>query len=176
MGAFRDLIDSALGERTAGYKQALKQRQTTGRLTTGGTGYSDKQTRALQFAQDVARGFSAKALGDAMANGTPKAATAANVANVASNAVASNSNYATLDSLDKAQRRSEGLRVDEENKRRAEQYENFANALEGIAGSVQQGIQQGYNQNQQKKEQNTSVNSQNKPGSVNYGFEATYGD
>lgn len=174
MGAFRDLIDSSLGERTAGYNRALKQRQTTGRLTTGATGYSDKQTRALQFAQDVARGFTAKTLGDAMANGTPKAATAANVANVASNAVASNSNYAALDSLDKAQRRSEGLRVDEENKRRAEQYENFAGALEGIASGVQQGVRQGYNQEQQKKEQNTSVNGQNKPGTVSYG--STYGD
>lgn len=174
MGAFRDLIDSSLGERTAGYKEALKKRQTTGRLTTGGTGYSDKQTRALQFAQDVARGFSAKALGDAMANGTPKAATAANVANVASNAVASNSNYATLDSLDKAQRRSEGLRVDEENKRREEQYENFANTLEGIAGGVQKGIRAKYNQNQQEEEEDTSVNGKKKPGTVNYGD--TYGD
>lgn len=176
MGAFRDLIDSWVGERTAGYNKALKQRQTTGRLTTGGTGYSDKQTRALQFAQDVARGFSAKALGDAMANGTPKAAAAANAANVASNAVASNSNYAALDSLDKAQRRSEGLRVDEENKKRAEQYENFANALEGIAGGFDDGIRQKYNQNQQKKEQNTSVNSENKPGTTTYGFDTKYGD
>lgn len=143
MGAFSDLINSALGNTTEGYDEAVKRRQQTGRLTTGGTGYSDKQTRALKFAQDVARGWSAQALGDTMANGTPQAAAAVNAAKVAQSGVEGNSNYNALNSLDAAQRRSEGLQVDEENKIRAEQYENAANLMEGVAGSIQQGVQLG---------------------------------
>jgi hypothetical protein len=143
MGAFSDLINSALGNTTEGYDEAVKRRQQTGRLTTGGTGYSDKQTRALQFAQDVARGWSAQALGETMANGTPQAAAAVNAAKTAQSGVEGNSNYNSLDSLDAAKRRSEGLQVDEENKMRAEKYENTMGALEGTAGAIQQGVQLG---------------------------------
>lgn len=143
MGAFSDLINSALGNTTEGYDEAVKRRQQTGRLTTGGTGYSDKQTRALRFAQDVARGWSAQALGDTMANGTPQAAAAVNAAKAAQSGVEGNSNYNALNSLDAAQRRSEGLQVDEENKMRAEKYENAMGALEGTVGAIQQGVQLG---------------------------------
>lgn len=143
MGAFSDLINSALGNTTEGYDEAVKRRQQTGRLTTGGTGYSDKQTRALRFAQDVARGWSAQALGDTMANGTPQAASAVNAAKAAQSGVEGNSNYNALNSLDAAQRRSEGLQVDEENKMRAEKYENAMGALEGTVGAIQQGVQLG---------------------------------
>jgi hypothetical protein len=143
MGAFSDLINSALGNTTEGYDEAVRRRQQTGRLTTGGTGYSDKQTRALRFAQDVARGWSAQALGDTMANGTPQAAAAVNAAKAAQSGVEGNSNYNALNSLDAAQRRSEGLQVDEENKMRAEKYENAMGALEGMAGAIQQGVQMG---------------------------------
>lgn len=143
MGAFSNIVNSLLGEATEGYKTALKQRQETGRLTTGGTGYSDKQTRALQFAQDTARGWSAQALGDTMANGTPQTAQAVNAAKTAQSGVEGNSNYAALDSLDAAKRRSEGLQVDEENKKRAEKYENAMGALEGTVGAIQQGVQIG---------------------------------
>lgn len=145
MGAFSDLINSALGNTTEGYDEAVKRRQQTGRLTTGGTGYSDKQTRALRFAQDVARGWSAQALGDTMANGTPQAAAAVNAAKAAQSGVEGNSNYNALNSLDAAQRRSEGLQVDEENKMRAEKYENAMGALEGTVGAIQQGVQLGTN-------------------------------
>ena len=145
MGAFSDLINSALGNTTEGYDEAVKRRQQTGRLTTGGTGYSDKQTRALRFAQDVARGWSAQALGDTMANGTPQAAAAVNAAKAAGSGVEGNSNYNALNSLDAAQRRSEGLQVDEENKMRAEKYENAMGALEGTVGAIQQGVQLGTN-------------------------------
>lgn len=141
MGAFSNIVNSLLGEPTEGYREAVKRRQETGRLTTGGTGYSDKQTRALQFAQDVARGWSAQALGETMANGTPQTAQAVNAAKTAQSGVEGNSNYNALNSLDTAQRRSEGLLVDEENKKRAEQYENAMGALEGVAGAVQQGAQ-----------------------------------
>lgn len=145
MGAFSNIVNSILGEPTEGYKEALKQRQETGRLTTGGTGYSDKQTRALQFAQDVARGWSAQALGDSMANGTPQTAQAVNLAKTAQSGVEGNSNYNALDSLDAAKRRSEGLLVDEENKKRADEYWNNMAGVEQIANSATDALRIGAN-------------------------------
>jgi hypothetical protein len=141
MGAFKDIVNSILGEETEGYRDAVKQRQETGRLTTGGTGYSDKQTRALQFAQDVARGWSAQALGETMANGTPQTAQAVNAAKTAQSGVEGNSNYNALDSLDAAKRRSEGLLVDEENKKRADEYWNKMARYETLANGVSDAIQ-----------------------------------
>lgn len=136
MGAFSNIVNSILGEPTEGYREALKQRQQTGRMTTGGTGYSDKQTRALQFAQDVARGWSAQAIGDSMANRTPSTAQAVNAAKTAQSGVEGNSNYAALDSIDAAKRRSEGLLVDEENKKRADDYWNNMAGVEQMASGV----------------------------------------
>lgn len=140
MGAFSNIVNSILGEETEGYREALKQRQETGRMTTGGTGYSDKQTRALQFAQDVARGWSAQAIGDSMANGTPQTAQAVNAAKTAQSGVEGNSNYNALDSLDAAKRRSEGLLVDEENKKRADDYWNNMAGVEAMVGGFQDAL------------------------------------
>lgn len=141
MGAFSNIVNSILGEETEGYRDAVKQRQETGRLTTGGTGYSDKQTRALQFAQDVARGWSAQALGETMANGTPQTAQAVNAAKTAQSGVEGNSNYNSLDSLDAAKRRAEGLIVNEENKKRADDYWNNMEGVEQMANGVSDAIQ-----------------------------------
>ena len=145
MGAFSNIVNSILGEETAGYREAVKQRQETGRLTTGGTGYSDKQTRALRFAQDVARGWSAQALGDSMANRTPSTAQAVKAAQSATQGLESGNNYTALDSLDKAKRRSEGLLVDEENKKRADAYWNNMAGVEQIANSATDALRIGAN-------------------------------
>lgn len=145
MGAFSNIVNSILGEPTEGYREALKQRQQTGRMTTGGTGYSDKQTRALQFAQDVARGWSAQAIGDSMANRTPSTAQAVNAAKTAQSGVEGNSNYAALDSIDAAKRRSEGLLVDEENKKRADDYWNNMAGVEAMVGGAQDALRVGAN-------------------------------
>lgn len=133
MGAFKNIVDTILGEATGEYKEAVAQRQKTGRLTTGGTGYSDKQTRALQFAQDVARGWSASAIGDSMANRTPATAQAVKAAQASVQGLEAGNNYTALDSLDKAKRRSEGLLVNEANKRRADEYNNTMAGVEQIA-------------------------------------------
>ena len=145
MGAFSNIVNSILGEETEGYREALKQRQETGRMTTGGTGYSNKQTRALQFAQDVARGWSAQALGETMANGTPQTAAAVNAAKTAQSGVEGNSNYNALDSLDAAKRRSEGLLVDEENKKRADDYWNNMAGVEQIVNTASDALRIGAN-------------------------------
>ena len=136
MGAFSNIVNSLLGEATEGYKEAVKQRQETSRMTTGGTGYSDKQTRALQFAQDVARGWSAQAIGDSMANRTPSTAQAVKAAEAATQGIENGNNYTALDSLDKAKRRSEGLLVNEENKKRADDYWNNMAGVEQIANAA----------------------------------------
>lgn len=141
MGAFKNIVNSILGEATEGYKDAVKQRQETGRMTTGGTGYSDKQTRALQFAQDVARGWSAQALGDSMANRTPSTAQAVKAAQAATQGIENGNNYTALDSLDKAKRRAEGLIVNEENKKRAVDYWNNMAGVEQMANGVGDSIQ-----------------------------------
>lgn len=133
MGAFSNIVNSILGEETEGYRKAVKQRQETGRLTTGGTGYSDKQTRALQFAQDVARGWSAQALGDSMANRTPSTAQAVKAAQAATQGIENGNNYTALDSLDATKRRSEGLLVNEENKKRTDDYWNNMAGVEQMA-------------------------------------------
>lgn len=143
MGAFSNIVNSILGEATDGYKEAVKQRQETGRMTTGGTGYSDKQTRALQFAQDVARGWSAQALGDSMANRTPSTAQAVKAAQAATQGIENGNNYTALDSLDAAKRRSEGLLVDEENKKRADDYWNNMAGVEQIANSASDALRVG---------------------------------
>lgn len=143
MGMFSDLINSALGNSSDEYKEAVARRQQTGRLTTGGTGYSDRQTRALQFAQDVARGWSAQSLGEAMGRGQVGGALGVNAAMTAMNAVTGNNNYDSLNSLDEAQKRSEGLQVAEANEKQKEQYDNAANLMEGVAGGIQQGVQLG---------------------------------
>ena len=140
MGAFSNIVNSILGEETAGYREAVKQRQETGRLTTGGTGYSDKQTRALRFAQDVARGWSAQALGDSMANRTPSTAQAVKAAQSATQGIENGNNYTALDSLDKAKRRSEGLLVNEENKKRADDYWNNMAGVEAMVGGFQDSL------------------------------------
>lgn len=141
MGAFSNIVNSMLGNATEGYKEAVKQRQQTGRLTTGGTGYSDKQTRALQFAQDVARGWSAQALGDSMANRTPSTAQAVKAAQAATQGIENGNNYTALDSLDKAKRRAEGLLVNEENKKRADDYWNNMAGVEQMANGVGDAVQ-----------------------------------
>lgn len=141
MGAFSNIVNSMLGNATEGYKEAVKQRQQTGRMTTGGTGYSNKQTRALQFAQDVARGWSAQALGDSMTNRTPSTAQAVKAAQAATQGVEQNNNYAALDSLDKAKRRAESLIVNEENKKRADEYNNTMAGVEQIANGVSNAVQ-----------------------------------
>lgn len=145
MGAFSNIVDSILGEETEGYREAVKQRQETGRMTTGGTGYSDKQTRALQFAQDVARGWSAQALGDSMANRTPSTAQAVKAAQAATQGVEENSNYNALDSLDAAKRRAEGLMVNEENKKRADDYWNNMAGVEQMANTATDALRMGAN-------------------------------
>lgn len=141
MGAFSNIVNSMLGNATEGYKEAVKQRQQTGRMTTGGTGYSDKQTRALQFAQDVARGWSAQAIGDSMANRTPSTAQAVKAAQAATQGIENGNNYTALDSLDKAKRRAEGLIVNEENKKRADEYWNNMAGVEQMANGVSDAIQ-----------------------------------
>lgn len=145
MGAFKNIVNSILGEATEGYKDAVKQRQETGRLTTGGTGYSDKQTRALQFAQDVARGWSAQAIGDSMANRTPSTAQAVKAAQAATQGIENGNNYTALDSLDATKRRSEGLLVDEENKKRADDYWNNMAGVEAMVGGAQDALRVGAN-------------------------------
>lgn len=135
MGAFSNIVNSVLGNATEGYKDAVAQRQKTGRMTTGGTGYSDKQTKALQFAQDVARGWSAQALGDSMANRTPSTAQAVKAAQASVKGLESGNNYTALDSLDKAKRRSEGLLVNEENKKRADDYWNNMAGVEQMVST-----------------------------------------
>jgi hypothetical protein len=141
MGAFSNIVNSMLGNATEGYKEAVKQRQQTGRMTTGGTGYSNKQTRALQFAQDVARGWSAQALGDSMANRTPSTAQAVKAAQAATQGIENGNNYTALDSLDKAKRRAEGLMVNEENKKRADEYWNNMAGVEQIANGISNAVQ-----------------------------------
>jgi hypothetical protein len=141
MGAFSNIVNSMLGNATEGYKEAVKQRQQTGRMTTGGTGYSNKQTRALQFAQDVARGWSAQALGDSMTNRTPSTAQAVKAAQAATQGIENGNNYTALDSLDKAKRRSEGLLVNEENKKRADEYWNNMAGVEQIANGISNAVQ-----------------------------------
>lgn len=125
------------------YEDAVARRQQTGRMTTGGTGYSDKQTRGLQFAQDVARGWTAQALGESMGQGQGLGTRAVNASLSAQNATNQNNQYEALNSLDEAKRRAEGLQVAEANEQEKEKSDRFYDALQtGIntAGTLINGV------------------------------------
>ena len=136
MGVLADIFS-----KSPEYKEAVAKRQLTGRLTTGGTGYSDRQTRGLQFAQDVARGWTAQAIGDSMTGNQNAATTAIQAAKTAQAGVAQNNAYDTLNSLDEAQKRSEGLQVAEANEQEKQRADNALGIAEGLANTAQQGFQ-----------------------------------
>ena len=124
------------------YEDAVARRQETGRLTTGGTGYSDRQTRGLQFAQDVARGWSAQALGDSMGYGQNLGSRVNNAVKTVESGVMNNNTYDALNGLDEAKKRAEGLQVSEANEQEKAKSDNFYNTLQtGInaAGTIAQG-------------------------------------
>lgn len=142
MGAFKDLMDSMLGNATDDYNEALQRRIEAGRNTTGQTGYNNRTSRALKFAQDVARGYAADTLGSA-SFGQPVNARASQAATTTSSAVQNSDNYSALNAMDEAERRSKSLQVDEENKRRANEYNNTMAGLEQIVSGIQGGFQTG---------------------------------
>ena len=140
MASFREILGLSKSKE---YEDAVARRQETGRLTTGGTGYSDRQTRGLQFAQDVARGWTARALGESMGQGQGTGTRAVNAALAAQNATNQNNQYAALNSLDEAKKRAEGLQVSEANEQEKAKSDNFYNTLQtGIntAGTLVQGV------------------------------------
>lgn len=144
------------------YEDAVARRQQTGRMTTGGTGYSDKQTRGLQFAQDVARGWTSQALGESMGQGQGVGTRAVNAALAAQNATNKNNQYDALNSLDEAQKRSEGLLVSEANEQEKAKSDNTLGLVEGIGNAAITGVQYGMMgkqlENQKKKEAANNLN------------------
>lgn len=143
MASFREILGLSKSKE---YEDAVARRQETGRLTTGGTGYSDRQTRGLQFAQDVARGWTAQALGESMGQGQGTGARAVNAALAAQNATVKNNQYEALNSLDEAKKRAEGLQVAEANEQEKEKSDRFYDALQtGIntASTLVQGASMG---------------------------------
>ena len=127
MASFREILGLS---RSKEYEDAVARRQESGRQLTGGTGYSDRQTRGLQFASDVARGWTAQALGDSMTGNQGSNTAAINAAITAQNATNQNNQYENLKGLDEARLRSEGLQVSEANEQEKAKSDNFYNTLQ----------------------------------------------
>lgn len=159
MASFREILGLSKSKE---YEDAVARRQETGRLTTGGTGYSDRQTRGLQFAQDVARGWTAQALGESMGQGQGTGARAVNAALAAQNATVKNNQYDALNSLDEAKKRSEGLLVSEANEKEKEKSDNTLGLVEGIGDAAITGVQYGLMAKQPQATNNLANQSQSK--------------